>query len=85
MLVFCSKSNGVGGSGGWGGEGYLGVIRLHVRQIEQRNTTGLSFVLSRILFCFFSEERGWHHSILIWLFLLVGGINCKMSISYHFQ
>ena len=70
------------GLGVW--EGYLGglgVIRLHVRQIEQRNTTGLSFVLSRILF--FSEERGWHHSILIWLFLLVfGGINCKMSISY---
>jgi hypothetical protein len=52
-------------------EGYLGglgVIRLHVRQIEQRNTTGLSFVLSRILF--FSEERGWHHSILIWLFFV---------------
>jgi len=50
MLVFCSKSNGVGGLGG---EGYLGVIRLHVRQIEQRNTTGLSFVLSRILFFVF--------------------------------
>lgn len=51
MLVFCSKSNGVGGSGGY--LGGLGIIRLHVRQIEQRNTTGLSFVLSRILFCFF--------------------------------
>ena len=51
MLDFCSKSNGVGGSGGY--LGGLGIIRLHVRQIEQRNTTGLSFVLSRILFCFF--------------------------------
>ena len=56
MLVFCSKSNGVGGSGGY--LGGLGVIRLHVRQIEQRNTTGLSFVLSRILFCFLRRKVG---------------------------
>ena len=83
-VVFSECLRAIGGlSGGY--LGGLGVIRLHVRQIEQRNTTGLSFVLSRILFCFFSEEKGWHHSILIWLFLLVRGINCKMSISYHFQ